>query len=145
MANVGTFAPGTGGILDVVIGFPAAGAEWSYTVPARVRLRLLYGRATLVTSFTVGIRRAQVKITTPAGILYMTSNYGALGGGLTHTLAIRPCPDANNAIGAFDFLQAMPLDTILVAGDIIASQTAVFQPDDQYGPILLRFEEWTEV
>jgi hypothetical protein len=75
----------------------------------------------------------------------MTSNYAALGGGLTHQLAIRPCPDANNAIAAFDFLQAMPLDTILVAGDTIGSQTAVFQVDDQYGPILLRFEEWTEV
>lgn len=144
MISLGTFAHGTGGIFDVTLGFPAAGLDWVYNIPARTRLRLLYGRISLQTSPVVATRRVQLLIENAEGILWKSANLAGQSNNTLQDYTIQPITGQNTNVAGFDLSLIIPRDTVLAAGDALSVQTTAIQAGDQWNPGFLRFEMWME-
>jgi len=138
------FPAGSPSLFDVAIANPAAGAEWSYTVPDRTRLRLLYGRAFLTTSATAASRVPELKITSSAGILWLTYQGYGPSASQTWPVAIMPNLSFSDPIAPRPQDYAIPNDCYLAAGDVIESITTAIQAGDQWSQIVLRFQHWLE-
>lgn len=131
--------PLTAGILDVAITNPAAGADWSYTVPLGARLQLLYGTATLTTSVTVNNRRVHLLLSATAGTMLDIISTGtqAASTAVSYAFATSWVTSQSVAIAAQGLLIPSPL--ILQPGDIISTSTQLIAAADQWSLIRLRF------
>lgn len=138
---------GQGLVSNVVVASPAAGADWSVTVPTNARWRLRSWFATLLTSATV-VNRQLATLISAAGAdswyasaainaVASTNNLVSAGGIAPYT-AIQP-----NVIPI-----ALPPDLLLSGnvtfGQTIGSASINLQVGDQWSNIRLLVEEWLD-
>lgn len=134
---------GQGVVLAVPVSNPAAGADWTVTVPTGARWQVQGVTATLATSATVATRVPQFEIRDAGGVLLYTQGGASVAAGVAasqfswtggvpqqanNQRAIEPLPD-------FCWLaQGMAIDTT----------TASIQVGDQWSSIRILVVEWIE-
>ena len=108
---------------------PAAGADWSYTVPAGYSLQWESLRLTLTTDATVANRMVRIKITRGSTIIgsFMASAVTAANIILTITFE-KGIPV--NTVSTTSTLGVMPTLPPLLPGDVIATFILNLQPGD---------------
>lgn len=133
-----------GSLLLQGLGNPAAGADWSITVPINVRWRLMAAHATLTTAVAVANRGVGLVFgLTPAFIFNAMAQavqaaslvwaYSWGSGVTSYTTAAGPVTP--------NMITAYPADLWLSPGQKIASATQNIQAADQWSNIVLMFEE----
>lgn len=121
---------------------PAAGADWTYTVPGGYWQRLLGGSARLVTSAVVATRQAWIQYTDGTNVLTASSTTGGMTAGATWKLFISGGPVAGNGVATANFeLLALP-GIWLQPGYTIGTVTNLIDVGDQWSSIVLWVESW---
>lgn len=144
MTSIGTFALGTGGILDITIPAPPQAVDWDFIVPDRSRLRLICGRCALLTSAAVATRRAQLWIAVAANTIAQSSNQFPQPASTSYAYTLTPGADIQIFVAGFEQFLVFPPGLILTGADQLGVVTANIQANDQWGPTYLRFEQWIE-
>lgn len=123
---------------------PAAGAEWSETVPTRARWRLLAVRAQLVTDATVSNRRAEFIVDDGTTSLLRVWSPTQQAAGATWNYVLSDF--GVDVVVAGNVLVPMPgCGPVLNAGCRIRSSTTNLQAGDDWAAPQLLVEEWLEV
>ena len=141
----GTIEPACGGqgnITDATGADPAAGVEWSITVPFGARWRLISVHASLVTDATVANRFAMINVANTGGLRIFransnTAHTASINGLYSFSAAPRTVDGANNT-----FNIGLPPDLWLLSGDVISSIVQNLQAGDNWGAPVARVEEW---
>lgn len=121
---------------------PAAGAEWSVTVPANTIWKVYAVRASLVTDATVASRQPAIIIDDGATTLYQV--YSGLSCTASATFAISWAQLGASLGGVNTSLGAMaPFPLWLAAGYRIRSSTGSLQAGDNWGAPTVLYTTWT--
>lgn len=125
----------------VPIPSPAAGADWSVTVPGGRQWRLAGGSFQLVTSATVASRYAPVLFSIDGIPFFIAANNVATTASSTSVFVLQPAysPDQGAQMGVYQ-PQDIPRGWLL-PGTTIASNSIGLQAGDQYSAIQLVVEE----
>lgn len=130
--------PGT--IMTVVGTDPAAGQEFSHTVPAGVRWELISLQAPLVTDATVSNRVAQFIVDDGVNTLFFTSSVILQAASLTINYNLYPIGYAQTN---YQSRVTVPIpDFTLLTGWRVRSVTFSMQAGDNWGPPILTVKEW---
>ncbi len=139
---VSSIAP-PGLLTSLAITAPAAGAEWSITVPTRARWNPLAVNYTLTTAVAVANRESALIIDDGANLLVQAPSRSTQAASLAvvYSWFRTPTPGA----GTQDTSVVGPLpDLRLAAGMRLRSLTKNLQAADQYSNLRLLTEEWIE-
>lgn len=132
------------GVIRTVTGTnPAAGAEFSETVPTNARWRLISLYAQLVTGAAVANREPALVIDDGATNVHASAVHTSQAASLTH----QHVWSINNQRAAMNVHTVHPAplpDGILMGGYRIRSSTANIQAADDYAAPLMLVEEWIE-
>mgnify|MGYP001571786480 CR=1 FL=1 len=132
---------GRGAIRSVAGADPAAGAEWSITVPVDARWRLISVTATLVTDATVAGRLPLIIVDDGANNLLVVAAQATLPASST---GIYSMGAGQGLAGAIATVQALPApeDLYLSAGFRVRSSTSLIQAGDNWTAPRALVEEW---
>lgn len=122
-----------------VIQSPAAGADWSFTIPGRSAMRIRAVRAVFTTAVAVATRIPALNISD--GVQTVMSLPGAAGEAAAITESYTWVPDCSalqTATGGAN-MSYLPDHLVLPPGFVIASATANIQAADQWSAITI----WT--
>jgi len=125
------------------VGNPAAGADWSTTVPTHQRWRLQSIVATLVTAVAVANRIPTFIIDDGVNILWQVDAIVAEVASTTKVYALAPGQTA--AAGAGNTVSLpLPGPQFLTPGWRVRASTAAIQAADQWSAISLNIETWVD-
>lgn len=120
---------------------PAAGAEWTVTVPGGRQWRIIGGAAQLVASAAVANRRPGLALGDESSTVARTVSALQVQAGATALLGYLPDSGVTAPPGA-DTVGLVPAwDAWLPGGFVISSLTVGLQAGDQYGLVALMVEE----
>jgi hypothetical protein len=136
------YTTGTGRIRVVAISNPAAGADFTYTVPSGVRWRFISLECTFTTSSFSASRYPALRVSDGTNLLFtstvaigLTQSYGwtlCLTAGLVRLASTT----GDQALGA-------PANLYLLPGFKVYSATGSIAAADQYSAIHMLVEEWS--
>lgn len=128
-------------ITSQVVANPAAGADWSVTVPTGQIWRVRSIFAQLVSSATVANRQPFLQIKDAGGNFLFLLDWGtAQTASLTSSYTWGgSCPLVNN--GTSIFVGPIPQDMVLAEGSTISASTASIQTGDQWQKVCLLVEQ----
>lgn len=128
--------------ISVDVANPAAGADWSYTLPANFAYKLQSVFATITTSGVSGTRIPRLSISDGAGnLLARIQVAGGTAGSLTHNYVWML--GVVSTTTSAELHKSMALcNMILSAGWVIEVATDLIQAGDQWSNIQLSFERW---
>lgn len=135
---------GRGTFRSVANAAPAAGADFTATVPTNARWSLQSVAFALTTSATVGNRTPLLTIDDGVNILWQAGNNAAVAASITATFYA----GAGVQIGTVQanvFQIALPEPMVLAAGFRVRSITGGIVAGDQYSQQFLNVEEWLDV
>lgn len=135
-----------GRVVTVNVANPAAGAEWTYTVPPGV-VRLLVGACWLLTtSATVANRGVMVELADGANDLLgrWGGNWPEPANSVVNYSLPAPIAGQVDATGLTTVLIPVPRGLMFAAGWVIRSKTTNLQAADQHSRVFLQFEEWDQ-
>lgn len=139
-----TSTAGGGFLESVTVANPAAGSDWTYTVAAGTRERIVSVTATLTTSATVANRIPVITITQGGNIVYQASPTAAQTAttALTYlfTSGLQPWTGAGGQI-----VVPLPPNLFLTGGNTISVTTTALQAGDQWSNIRISHELWMDV
>lgn len=138
-------APGEGrGVIRSITGTdPAAGAEWSETVPTNARWRLINVRAALVTDATVANRIPAITIDDGTTIVFAMPSHANQAASLTFTYHGFAAA-TNGFASGLTIAVPIPPDLVILPGWRVRSVTSALQAGDNWGAPQLWVEEWIE-
>ncbi len=141
--QTGSYLDGSGTMQTVVVPNPAAGADFTLTVPASKRWRLQSLMAQMTTSVAVANRTAVFRMTDGVNETWRQADVAAMTGGgfYSHTIA-SGIGGSNNNGGVYGI--PLPSPCIMTAGDTLFSNTLGIQAGDQWSNIIARVEELVE-
>ena len=119
---------------------PAAGAEWSETVPTGKVWKLLAVRAALVTSAVAGNRRVSIVIDDGTNIIFAARDESVQAASLTHTY-YGTLAEAR-AVADTDHYVQIPDGLWLAAGYRVRSSTTLIDVGDNWGAPVFTIEEF---
>ena len=132
---------GRGRMRSIAIANPAAGADWSQTVPAGVTWILRAVTATLTTAVSVAARQASLQVTDATPHLLLDSP-----GGSTEAASLGDVYSWFNGGGGFieglSVAGGLPAEFRCPAGWIVQTKTANIQAADQWSNVVLTVEEF---
>jgi hypothetical protein len=134
---------GPGFLRSISVGNPAAGAEWSLTVPTNARWRVQAANSLFTASAGVANRVPECNLDDGANSFFIgepNSVVVALGAPQVTFASTVPTAVANVA----DVTASIPSPAYLLAGHRINSRTLNIQAADQYSAIFVNVEEWIE-
>ena len=134
---------GPGGINAVLQTDPAAGAEFSITIPNRARQRLVAGLFELVTDGTAANRRFTLEHTTVSGVLVRTLAVATQPASTTRTYSVGHWGDSAGLIGTTEMVN-WPDHHLMIGSDFLRTVTTNLQAGDDYAAPQLLLEEWLE-
>lgn len=139
LSHTGRVLPGVRRVVQVPS--PAAGADWSVTVPGGVQWRILSGLSTLATSVTVGHRYPDAKVSVDGEQVYGITANGGIDESATIVYAIVTDPNTAGAWnGSATNLYAYPF-TFFPQQAQIGVTTSNLDVADQWSNIVLWIEE----
>lgn len=134
---------GPGFVHTVAITQPAAGAEWTVTVPTNLRWRPLAAAAVLTTAAAVANRVPDVQLDDGANVYFVgVPNQSIPAATPARVSYAQQIPAA--AANVTDVMVQLAEAAVLMAGHRISSLTRNIQAADQYSAIFLSVEEWLE-
>jgi hypothetical protein len=140
-----TSTEGPGWLHTVTVGNPAAGADWTFTVPNAVRWRINSIAAVLTTSATVASRLPQLTVQDVGALTtYKAAANSLITASLVTLVAAAPASIGSSVAvpPAQAVLIPTPSDFIVEAGWIIQTNTVALQAGDQWSSININVEEW---
>jgi len=140
----GTFAPATGDVRTYPIIPSPINADWTHTVPPRIRAQLIGGRATLTTGALGLPRQVQLVFTSSARIIARSANYFPQTPSRVENYSITPGSDQASPTAAFDIFLHFPPRILLQPADVISVVTLNKRIADTWSNVVLRFIEWIE-
>jgi hypothetical protein len=141
-AGLPAAVPGSGNILSVASADPAAGAEYTHSVPAGKIWRIISLVLPFTTAVAVANRRPVLTIDDGANIVYRAPVSADIPA--SQAAFIIAAPYAPSTVGVNNFLVPIP-ELILPAGYRIRTLTTLIQGADDYGVARLMVEEWDAV
>jgi len=138
---------GPGKVVTLQLANPAAGAEWSTSVPIHTRWQLLGIRAALATSS--GASSRQVVFVIDDGVTTQIPIYSAQQQAAALSYTYNAYPGAESgfitaALGAHQVYLALSPLAFLTSGWRVRSSTANIQAVDQWSGVTLYFMRWPE-
>lgn len=123
----------------VSVSNPAAGADFSYTVPTGSRWKLISASYTLTTDANVANRLARIRVKrgTPVILMAAASAVQAAGAAATNYFQLGAVV---NVVASTSQIQVLSQYPTLVAGDVIDSFLLNKQAGDQISAVTLVFE-----
>lgn len=134
---------GPGNIRSITGTDPAAGAEWSETVPTGARWRLLSLFAQLVTDGTAGNRFPRL-VVDDGTTTYFASDPPAAQTATQTIQYVTGSGIQRTAIGSLIPFWALPTDLVMMAGHRVRAVTAGIVAGDNWGAPQLLVQEWLE-
>jgi hypothetical protein len=135
---------GQGAIVNTQIANPAAGVDWSYTVPLQHRARIMAIRAVLQTSATVATRSPLMQLLDLSSNVLLTIEPAAAQAA-SLLLAYNYAPGMPSlAVVANNMKCPFPENMILTGGQKVAPTTLSIQAGDQWSNIWITVEQWWE-
>ena len=135
-----------GGVQRAIAGTnPAAGAEFSETVPTGARWDLLYLNVELDTSSQAATREARLAFTQSSLTMAIVNTAGSQAASLNRVYTWGQALPVNAGIIGTIFQGAIPSPSILLAGDRFRSTTNGLQTLDDWRTPIYVVREWLEV
>jgi len=134
-----TDGPGT--LLSYPVDTPAAGADWTYTVPDLTRQRIIGVMGALTTSAAAADRLVQIRVAQGGGAVWSAFASGTQAASLGTIYSIGPAGVLGGS-AATGFLIPLPQGLTLAAGGTISSSTANIDAADQWSFLTLLALEW---
>jgi hypothetical protein len=134
---------GPGWLRNVTESAPAAGQEFSITVPTNARWRIRHLRASLTTNATAATRVAQLEVRPndlTRAILLPSASQAA---SLARAYNLQPLT-FNPGLSTSQLYWLGSEELVLPQGSVIRSATINLQSGDAWGTPLLHVEEWIE-
>lgn len=139
LSHTGRVLPGVRRVVQVPN--PAAGADWSVTVPAGVQWRVLSGVSTLTTSAIAATRHPTIDVTVDDVLVYIGPFSASIVANAAAQFSIYvDVASPIVASGTSDPFMIMPFD-IIPQGGVIASHTNSLEAGDQWSATSLWVEE----
>jgi hypothetical protein len=137
-----TEGPGIG--VDVAVGSPGAGADWTVAVPAASRWRVSSWSAQLVTSAAVATRIPRVVILSTGAVIVWQSA-PQQGVPASQTVVVSSSPTQVQSVVDTNTLNLpLPSPCILFPGQTLKVVTAAIQAADQWSSIVIATEQWSD-
>lgn len=142
---LGTFPQGTGALISQHILPPAVGADLSFSIVPRMRIRLLSLQLRLTTDFNPGNRRLGLRLSDNfIEILQAPSLVAQAPSTITYYLFQHGPFSASYTWDRAYIERALPDDTTLPAGATIETVTSGLQVGDSITDIKWYVEQWIE-
>jgi hypothetical protein len=134
-----------GAVLRTIVGTnPAAGAEFSETVPNGAQWEILTIRVGLTTDANVANRRPAVQFISGGGLVYQAPLFTTIPASSGPALSWGQGMTFESAPGTFLLIAALPIGLRLVGGDILRSVTENMRAGDDYNAPTILVREWLE-
>lgn len=128
-------------VKPVFVATPAAGAEWTQTVPAGVIWEVVSIQETLVTSAVVANRTQQWTLTDGSTEVLRQASNTTTGASTTQRTGWQ---QLLGAIVSPSGITLLPLGVVIAqAGYVFKSTTALIDVADQYSSIVFQVREWS--
>jgi len=137
-------AEGPGWPLSISVGNPAAGADWTYTLPTTQRLDVYGVHALLTTSATAGTRTVTLKVTDGANTLFLIDATNTQAISLAYDYTMYPSSFAGGSAGTHQYIP-LPEPLVLMQGWTIGTTTANISATDQWSAIRITALSWFDI
>lgn len=134
---------GRGALNDELQTDPAAGDEFSITIPNRARQRLVSAFFTLVTDGTAADRRFTLELATVGGVMVQTLATASQPASTTRSYSLAHWGESPGLIASTEMIN-WPDHAFMSGGNFLRTNTANLQAGDNYVAPLLFIEEWLE-
>lgn len=134
---------GPGSLATYAASVPLAGHEWSITLPANTRWKVISILASLATSAAVANRTPGVFVQSAGALIWQAMPQGAVAAAQVANASYSSTPTQNAASPLF-LNNALPSPCYLSGTARLGSQTLNIDAADQYGAINLLVEEWLD-
>ena len=132
---------GAGNLFAVTLANPAAGADWTVTIPTFCRRRVAAVVAQLVTNATVASRIPEIRVQSGSVLEYVGTPTLAVPA--STTAQVCGSPSVSTAIaGQVDVMIPLGQPLIMPGGSKLQSATLGLQAGDQWSNVTILFEEW---
>lgn len=134
---------GPGDLRAITVGNPAAGADWTFTIPANTRMRIQSIGMTFVTSAAAGNRCPRIMLSDGGNPYWRGVPQAVQAASLT--IGIYSAPAVCTSVVSANTLNiALPNNLVMLAGQSIQSATSGLDVGDQYSQIVIEVEEWVD-
>lgn len=120
---------------------PAAGSDWSVTVPGGVMWRVVSAIARFTTSATVANRSVSFTVMVDGLLVYRTAAFSPITASSAAVVSLLPGSAQAGAAGTAGLNVFNVPDTWLTPGCVLSSLTGGIDPADQYSAIAVWIEE----
>lgn len=135
-----------GGVIRTITGTsPAAGVEISETCPTGARWEVLAFGGNLATDVTVANRRPILSVLDAGTPTMNCPIFGTLGASATSQVRWAQGLMSESVALASFLTGGLPAPTILLAGEVLFTQTQSFQGGDRWTAVSYKVREWLEV
>lgn len=142
-ATLHHYLEGPGFLHSLQQGNPAAGADWTLTVLAHQRLRVVSVNAVLTTAVAVANRNVQFIVDDGANVVGVFGASASIAASLTANVT-GTSGSVQTAAIATDLMIPLPQPLILPPGWRVRSSTVGIQGADQWSAIWFNVEEWLD-
>jgi hypothetical protein len=133
---------GPGDLRAIAVGNPAAGSDWTFTVPANTRMRIQAVGMTFVASAAVANRNVRLMFSDGGNPYWRSSGQAVITAGQTKGIYGSPQSVVQNLGGEMNI--PTPIGLIMLAGQLIQSATQALDAGDQFSQIIIEVEEWVD-
>jgi hypothetical protein len=135
----------SGGVLRTIFGTnPAAGLEFSETVPSGAQWEILTIRVGFTTDANVANRRPSVQFLSGGGLVYQAPLFTTIPASSGPALSWGQGMSYESAPGTSLLIAGLPIGLRLLGGDIVRSVTENLRAGDDYNAPTLLVREWLE-
>ncbi len=135
---------GPGVVRSSTLANPAAGADWTFTVPTNARWRVQSVKGILTTSAAVANRVPRILLNDGASNVYIGTPNQSVPAGSNPFVSGAPIT-ATAAANVTDVLVPLPPTMYLEPGYTISSSTVGIQGADQWSGLVINVEEWIDI
>jgi len=135
---------GPGNLRSVIVANPAAGADWSLTVPASARWRLQSWSAIFTASATVANRQVRARLGDGVQVTWSGQAQASIVASQVAQVSAGQS-QATSTLIATEINAPLPGQVILPGNFTVSTLTAGIQVGDQWSAIRVEVEEWIEL
>jgi hypothetical protein len=136
---------GPGNLREVTVANPAAGADWSLTVPSLTRWRIQNFNAQLVIANAGVARIIRAQLKTGAGVVMHQAAAQQTGAVNTTVQVSGSSGQITSVVDTTTLNLPLPGQVVVASGEILAVSTSNINAGDQWSNIRVLVEEWLDV
>ena len=133
-----------GDIIYQLVADPGGGAEWTFTMPDRVRWRLMSVKMKLTADANVADRYVSVKITHDTDLIMRMVMDTPVTNNVSVIITFNGGGSVKASLSGGVVYASMGANIIINDGCVIASHTKSMQVGDQYEDVVITVQEWID-